>query len=207
MLSSGIPNTYLFIFIAVIAVIVFYVVWNIIVSWRIFVKAGEKGWKALIPIYDVITTIKIIDNSRDTYTIYFVLLSGGIIMSFLGLSILSIAALETFYASLYYRIAKRFGQSSKFAVGAALVWPTFGGILAFSKAEIPSPDQGPIVQSSDAPFPPDQQQSQSIPTQPIVPSSKQSAPSAPNQQAPLPPEQPTTISPVQPNQPPNIPTV
>ena len=203
MLSSGIPNTYLFIFIAVIAVIVFYVVWNIIVSWRIFVKAGEKGWKSLIPIYDVITTIKIIDNSRDTYTIYFVLLSGGIIMSFLGLSILSIAALETFYASLYYRIAKRFGQSAKFAVGAALFWPAFGGILAFSKAEIPSPDQSPIAQSSDAPFSPDQQQGPSA--QPIVPLPGQSASFAPSQQTPLPPEQPTTVSPIQPNQPPNMP--
>ncbi len=206
MLSSGIPNTYLFIFIAVIAVIVFYVVWNIIVSWRIFVKAGEKGWKALIPIYDVITTIKIIDNSRDTYTIYFALLGGTILASLSGLSFLS-GALGIFYSILDYRMAKRFGQSTKFAVGAALFWPAFGGILAFSKAEIPSPDQGPIVQSSDAPFSPDQQQSQSIPTQPIVPSSEQSAPSAPNQQAPLPPEQPTTISPVQPNQPPNMPTV
>ncbi len=201
--SNSILDTYLFIYITIIAVIIFYIVWDIIISWRIFVKAGEKGWKALIPIYDVITAIKITNNSRDTYITYFVLLGGSILAYLFGLSILS-GALGIFYATLYYRIAKRFGQSTKFAVGAVLFWPAFGGILAFSKAEIPSPNQGSIAQSSDLPLSPGQQHNP-IPTQPIAPSPEQSVSFISNQQAPLPPEQPTTVSPTQPNQPPSAP--
>ncbi|MBQ3325714.1 hypothetical protein IJG79_00990 [Candidatus Saccharibacteria bacterium] len=39
-------------------VIAFYII-TIIASWRIFVKAGEKGWKSLIPIYNFYILYKI----------------------------------------------------------------------------------------------------------------------------------------------------
>ena len=41
-----------------IFVIAFYVA-LVVAQWKIFVKAGEEGWKSIIPIYNVIILYKI----------------------------------------------------------------------------------------------------------------------------------------------------
>lgn len=53
---------------------------QIVAWWRIFSKAGEAGWKSIIPIYNVIVLFKICglsplfctnySNYRSTYCIY-----------------------------------------------------------------------------------------------------------------------------------------
>jgi len=39
------------------------IVLQYVAMWKIFVKAGEKGWKALIPIYNLVVMFKIIGIS------------------------------------------------------------------------------------------------------------------------------------------------
>ncbi|MBR1762543.1 MAG: hypothetical protein IJ731_04170, partial [Eubacterium sp.] len=36
---------------------------SIIALWKIFEKAGEAGWKAIIPFYNAYTLVKIVDGS------------------------------------------------------------------------------------------------------------------------------------------------
>ncbi|MBR2863943.1 hypothetical protein IKG12_01325 [Candidatus Saccharibacteria bacterium] len=41
------------------AVLIAFYIFMIIAGWKIFTKAGEKGWKSLIPIYNVYVMLKI----------------------------------------------------------------------------------------------------------------------------------------------------
>lgn len=41
------------------AVLIAFYIFMIIAGWKIFTKAGEKGWKSLIPIYNVYIMLKI----------------------------------------------------------------------------------------------------------------------------------------------------
>ena len=52
---ASLISTYSMIFVA------FYVL-IIVAQWKIFVKAGQEGWKALIPIYNVVVLYKIIGD-------------------------------------------------------------------------------------------------------------------------------------------------
>ena len=58
-------------------ILAFYVL-IIVAQWKIFTKAGQEGWKAIIPIYNVVVLYKIIGLSpwfmvpySDTYSIIF----------------------------------------------------------------------------------------------------------------------------------------
>ena len=109
-----------------------FLVWSIVINWRILKKAGQPGWKALIPIYDVITINRAIGSSMGSLVIYGILMAGCVLLYVLGMGLPTLL-LIIYYMSLDYRIAKFFGKSTGFAIGAALLWPIFGGILAFSK--------------------------------------------------------------------------
>ena len=47
--------------------VVAYFVISIIANWKIFTKAGQAGWKTLIPIYNGMVLFKIIYGSSDLY--------------------------------------------------------------------------------------------------------------------------------------------
>lgn len=102
---------------------------QIIAYWKLFNKAGEKGWKSIIPIYNVITLFKISGLSPwivCAYLLGFIPIVGGLII--LGISI---------YQS--YSLAKSFGKGAGFTVGLVLLPPIFYMILAFSKDEYIGP--------------------------------------------------------------------
>lgn len=116
----------------VFIVMILLLIWSVVINWRIFKKAGQPGWKALIPVYDVITIHRIIRSSKSSLIVYGILMASCVIFYFLGMG-LPTAFLVIYYMSLYYRMAKYFGKSVGFAVGCAFLWPIFGAILAFSK--------------------------------------------------------------------------
>lgn len=98
---------------------------TIIANWKIFTKAGEKGWKSLIPIYNTITLFKIAGLSPLLIFVYFasaIPFVGWLIV--LGLTIY-----------LMYNLAKAFGKDSAFTVGLVLLNTIFMMILAFGKSE------------------------------------------------------------------------
>ena len=98
---------------------------TIIANWKLFTKAGQAGWKSLIPIYNVIVLFKIAGISPLWILAYFAL-----VIPFVGW----IAALAV---SIYLMVslAKAFGKSSGFAVGLILLNTIFIMILAFGSAE------------------------------------------------------------------------
>lgn len=107
---------------------------SIIGIWKMFKKAGEEGWKSLIPIYNMVILFKIIGLSPY---LLFIFLAGiipvvGIYISGIGSFILAILSCR--------HVAKSFGKSGMFAVGVFFFSTIFYLILGFGKAEYIGPN-------------------------------------------------------------------
>lgn len=112
----------------------------VIAQWRIFKKAGEKGWKAIIPIYNVYIYLKIIGISFWKWLGIMVLTS--VLASLLSntqiqwLGVIAEIAASLFYAILIARNgAKAFGKGTGFAVGLFFLPNIFQLILGFGASE------------------------------------------------------------------------
>lgn len=82
--------------------------------WMIFTKAGEAGWKSIIPIYNFIIILKIV--GRDWWWVILLLIP------IVNLIILIIVSLE---------LAKSFGRGTGFGIGLAFLGFIFAPILGF----------------------------------------------------------------------------
>ena len=111
-----------------IAIIIFALiiaVLSIIAMWRIFTKAGEKGWKSIIPIYNVVVLFRIIG------------ISPWWILGFLTAVIPVVGPLFIIGMSIYsnIKLGKAFGKSTGFIVGLVLLNTIFTLILGFGDSE------------------------------------------------------------------------
>lgn len=129
---------------ALLVTIAFYVL-QIIGWWKLFTKAGEAGWKSLIPIYNFYILYKISWGSKYFwYMIAAALLSsifsaiGGTLCTLLG-GLLSIAVL-VFTIMQNYKLAKAFGHGGGYAVGLIFIPWLFVMILGFGSDEYQGKD-------------------------------------------------------------------
>ena len=108
-----------------IAVIVF----EIAALWKVFVKAGQPGWAAIIPIYNLYILLKVI--GRPGWWILLFLLG---IIPFVGwIAVLVLGII------IAIDLAKSFAKSSGFAVGLFLLNFIFIPILGFGEAQYVGP--------------------------------------------------------------------
>ncbi len=98
---------------------------QIIAMWKIFTKAGEKGWKAIIPIYNTIILFKISGISP-----WWILLYLTAFIPFVGP--VAILVLTICQAN---GLAKSFGKDIGYTVGLLLLAPIFYMILGFGNSE------------------------------------------------------------------------
>lgn len=99
-------------------------------AWKVFTKAGQPGWAAIIPIYNIIVLLQIV--GRPLW---------WLLLMFIPLVNFVIAIL------IYIDLAKSFGQSTGFAIGLLLLAPIFWPILGFGSARY----IGPAAAQSSAP--------------------------------------------------------
>lgn len=78
--------------------------------WRVFTKAGEPGWAAIVPIYNYVVLSKIGGNPGWWFLIWFLIVPW--FMTCIG-------------------IARNFGKGTGFGVGLALLFPIFILVLAW----------------------------------------------------------------------------
>lgn len=104
----------------IIVSLIIYVL-QVIAMWKIFTKAGEEGWKSLIPIYNTIVLFKISGINPLLVLVYL----AGAIPFVGGLAVLGI----TIYQAI--NLAKTFGKTGGFAAGLILLPPVFYMILGF----------------------------------------------------------------------------
>ena len=102
-----------------------FIVYLVVAMWKIFTKAGEKGWKSIIPIYNIVILFKISGLSPWLILVY---LAG--IIPFIGwIACFIITIMQA------NGLAKSFGKSAAYTVGLIFLAPIFYMILGFSKAE------------------------------------------------------------------------
>jgi hypothetical protein len=103
---------------------IFLIVWLGLIAlvvagwWKLFVKAGEPGWAAIVPIYNLIVLIKIAGKP-----IWWIVMA---IIPCLNIIFLILVALE---------IAKAFGKDVGYAIGLFLLPMVFYPLLGFSNAQ------------------------------------------------------------------------
>lgn len=122
--------------------LIFALVWwilQIIANWNIFTKAGEAGWKSLIPIYGDYISYKIAWQT-SYFWLSFIL---GIVASYVSSANLNESMFLTVIATLLriviaviniiycIKLSKAFGHGIGFAIGLILLQPIFLLILGF----------------------------------------------------------------------------
>ena len=93
-------------------------VFTMICMWKIFTKAGKKGWASLIPVYNIIVMLEIAELP----------------MWYLALFLVPFANIYAMF-KIYIEIAHKFGKSTGFGVGMVFLNIVFIPMLAFDKAE------------------------------------------------------------------------
>ncbi len=111
----------------------------IISMWKIFTKAGEPGWKAIIPYYNTYTMFKFSWKVNMFWVYLAVSIASSVFgrsQGFLGIigMICSLALIVLSIMSMYY-LAKSFGKGAGFTVGLVLLSVVFVPILAFGSAQ------------------------------------------------------------------------
>ncbi len=96
----------------VIAVVV------IAAQWKVFTKAGKPGWAAIIPIYNIIVLLDIVQKPWWWIFLF--------IIPFVNFVVLILIMLE---------LAKAFGKGTGFALGLIFLSPIFMLILGFGDAQ------------------------------------------------------------------------
>lgn len=104
----------------------------IIAWWKLFTKAGEKGWKSLIPIYNMVVYFKIIGINP-----WWILLFLTSIIPFVGIIALIVLGI---WSSI--RTAKVFGKGTGTILGLIFLPNIFTLVLAFGSAEYQGADAG-----------------------------------------------------------------
>ena len=137
---------------------IFLLIWailGIIAGWKIFEKAGEPGWKILIPFYDLYIFCKIVGMKMWFWISLLVAIVGGIIMaatgfdpntmnadSFSGNTLFPalVYVAEMIFALVisimfYWRLSKVFGHGVGFTIGLFFLSGIFLMILGFGKSK------------------------------------------------------------------------
>ncbi|MBJ6763436.1 signal peptidase I [Myxococcaceae bacterium JPH2] len=90
--------------------------------WKTFAKAGEPGWAAIVPIYNIIVMLKIV--GRPLWWIVLLMIP---CVNFIALVIVGID------------MAKSFGKGTGFGLGLGLLGFIFYPMLGFSDANYQGP--------------------------------------------------------------------
>ncbi len=122
----------------------------IIAMWKLFTKAGEPGWKALIPFY-------------GSYVFYSLVWTPGVFFAILALSVLTglfasapivlliaTAIIGILAIVTMVKTAKAYGKGGGFAVGLIFLAPIFLPILAFGDSEYVGPSGVPVYRGSSS---------------------------------------------------------
>jgi hypothetical protein len=86
--------------------------------WKVFVKAGQPGWAAIVPIYNIIVLLQISGKPVWWILLFLIPVVNLVIAILVGIA-----------------IAKNFGKSDAFGVGLGLLGFVFYPILGFGDAQ------------------------------------------------------------------------
>lgn len=97
----------------------------IIANWKLFSKAGQPGWAAVVPVYSNIVLLEV--QKRPVWWIVFWLIA--------PIPILGTISVLAMYVIMCCDLSKQFGKGGGFTAGLILLFPIFLMILAFGSAQ------------------------------------------------------------------------
>jgi len=86
--------------------------------WKVFTKAGQPGWAAIIPIYNIIVWLRIAGRSGWWIILLLIPIVGAVIAIVVSID-----------------LARKFGKGAGFGLGLAFLGFIFYPILAWGSAE------------------------------------------------------------------------
>ncbi|WP_428263817.1 DUF5684 domain-containing protein [Haliangium sp.] len=90
--------------------------------WKVFAKAGKPGWAAIVPIYNLVVMLEIAGKPIWWIVLFFIPIANIIVAILIAIG-----------------IAERFGKSTGFGIGLALLGIIFYPILGFGSAQYQGP--------------------------------------------------------------------
>lgn len=120
---------------SILILIIGWYILQVVAYWQIFEKAGEPGWKAIIPCYNTYTQYKFTWNANIYWFVLFGTVIGGMlksidgIFSVLGSAILLAVTIINIVA--LNKLARAFGHGTGFTIGPFFLNPIFKLILGF----------------------------------------------------------------------------
>ena len=133
--------------IAIILTILYYLMLTI-AQYRLFQKAGEKGWKALIPFYSIFVSHHLIGMRHIWFILDIIFWTIELILEFIEGTPLwieetffSVALILTIISEILHimKLCYCYTKTELFAIGLFLLPPVFSLILAFDKSEYHPP--------------------------------------------------------------------
>lgn len=119
----------------------------IVAEWRILTKAGEKGWKSLIPFYNIFVSHHIVGMSHAWFiaevitwiaeAVFEIVKMPHTVVLVFGI----ITGVFTVVSELVHiiKICNCFGKGTGFKIGMVLIPDLFLMIIAFGKSEYKKP--------------------------------------------------------------------
>lgn len=127
---------------------ILYYVFLTIAQYKLFIKAGEKGWKALIPFYSIFVSHHLIGMSHIWFILDIVFWAGDIIIELIGnvphwldRGFFSVAIILTIISEIIHiaKLCYCYTKSELFGIGLFVFPPLFSMILAFDGSEYNPP--------------------------------------------------------------------
>ncbi|MDP3235658.1 MAG: DUF5684 domain-containing protein [Myxococcales bacterium] len=109
---------------AIISLVIQLAIFGVVIAgmWKVFVKAGQPGWAAIVPIYNYYILTQIVGRPILWFILMFVPCA-NIVALFL----------------ITQDLAKSFNKSSGYGIGLFLLSPVFLPMLGFSDAQYSGP--------------------------------------------------------------------
>ncbi len=127
--------------------IVIAVVLKVAGEWKMLEKAGEKGWKALVPVYGDLVLFRLFWSTQMFWLSSIVTIFGAVAADYVGegltvsqllvapLAIIAIIAAFTMHVMFLHKVCKAFGHGVGFTFGFLVATPLFSAIVGFGKSE------------------------------------------------------------------------
>ena len=132
---------------ALILSLLYYVALTV-AQWKLFTKAGEKGWKALIPFYNLFVSHHLIGMNHIWFILDIVFWAAEVVLEliegtplWIEEAFFSVAIVLTIISELLhiFKLCYCYTKSELFGIGLFVIPPLFSLILAFDNSEYNPP--------------------------------------------------------------------
>lgn len=143
MINTAIQGIFLGSIIILFAAALAWYILQAVAYWKIFTKAGEAGWKSIVPFYNLYTQYKLTWNPMW----FFVLVGCAAVNVVLGgaegifyiISTITSLAVGVIGIISNFKLSQAYGHGAGFAIGLIFLNPIFMLILGFGSSEYQGP--------------------------------------------------------------------